>query len=85
MAAPAINLNTGYVLVQQATSSLGITSLDNDYLFGTIAKIYPTCGNFVVGNSVMFNSKTATRILFGSTIYFQVHETFLTGNEGTPA
>lgn len=72
---PDIILSKPFVLVTISSSPLGMQSQTADYSFGYVERIYDTCDNVSVGQTILFSLKDAKALLYGSTIYYVVDET----------
>lgn len=81
MASPDITLQKGEVLVTQGASSSGIIPLSATILFGYVELVSEMCDSFVAGDYVMFNSQSASKFLYGSTIYYIIQEQVISGKE----
>ena len=82
MAAPAIILGKGQVLITNSASVLGLISLDNKVQFGVVAAINDLSDRFTVNDAVIYEpTKIIDRLLYGSTIYILINEDGITGTE----
>lgn len=83
MAAPAITLGLGQVLVTVSGtgSALGVVPIQNSVQFGVVAAINDLCDSVTAGDSVMFIGNKGQQIQYGSTIYILIDEQHITGIE----
>lgn len=72
-----IILNKPYLLVTLSGSPTGIVPNEKTTLvFGLVDMIYATCDKTSVGDFVLFNQNKSDSVMFGSTIYYLVDESF---------
>jgi len=82
MAAPAITLGAGQVLITNSTSVLGIYSVDNKVQFGTVALVNDLSDKVTVNDSVMYDKdKVQSTLIYGSTLYLLIDEKYISGIE----
>lgn len=82
MAAPAITLPSGQVLISKGASVLGIVPIDKPVLqFGSVAAVNDLSDKSSVGDSVMYDTRYASEFLYGSTIYVIIDEKYISGVE----
>jgi hypothetical protein len=72
---PDITLNYPKVLATLSNSTLGIGFEQAfGWAFGTVQKVFPTCDNLVVGNSILFEPEKWPKLVYGSSIYYLVDQ-----------
>lgn len=74
MAAPAIILANGQILVTPGSSSLGIIPVDINIRFGQVAIVNSLCDKFAANDYVMFDVTKALSIMYGSSVYYLLNE-----------
>lgn len=82
MAAPAIILESGQVLIQKSASVYGLVPINgNPTLFGTVVLVNDLSDGVSVNDAVMYDGSKAKDFLYGSTIYALVNQEFISGVE----
>jgi hypothetical protein len=84
MPVPSINLHKGQLLVTLTYSGLGVVSNTADFQFGYVEKIYDGCNFVYVSQLVLFPLSKSKQILYGSTMYYIIDETYTLFDEPTP-
>jgi hypothetical protein len=80
MADPTIILQTGQILLTQTSGSSGIMPIKNIRL-GMVVKVSDLSDSNLLGNTVMYNEADAQSFMYGSTIYYIIDETNVSGVE----
>lgn len=82
MAAPAITLSYGEVLVTETLSQFGLYAYDAEKIkFGYVEAVYSTSDKTSVGTYVVFNPQDSRDFIYGSTRYYIVKENSISGTE----
>lgn len=72
-----IILNKPYLLVTLSNSPAGIVPTSSTTLvFGVVVMAYATCDSVAVNDFVLFNQIDAQSVMYGSTVYYLVDESF---------
>lgn len=71
--ADEIILDRPKILVILSSSSIGIDlSQSFGFSFGQVELVYQTCDGVQIGDNILFKPDKATKIVYGSTIYFMI-------------
>lgn len=82
MPAPDITLPSGYVLITDSASALGLLPVGSSEIsFGTIAAVNDLTSSYSVADPVMYSLSKSERFMYGSTIYVLIKEEFISGTE----
>lgn len=76
MAVPDIDLQEPFILISLSDSLLGIILQTDQWVFGTVEKVY-SGATVAVTNSVAFPLENSVQIVYGSSIYYMVDITNL--------
>ena len=72
MAVPDIVLQEPFILISLSDSLLGIRLQTDQWVFGTVEKVYSGATAFAVTDSVAFPKENSVQIVYGSSIYYMV-------------